>query len=222
MSTTRVCDMGIGALHEALLKLDKAGFDADLMQKIATSKGNKIAKAMFVAAGGNQIDERFELLSQKLTIVVSAEYNHDTQLAKFAKQHRASCSYFNEALTDANFANVSDKLVAGRTYKVKQFLIKETVSSDDCLTLLRSQKALFVGAQGKSLVFDQNRNELVKGRAYVSFDKEANLPVVVGDRRVPYFHALSVGGFEVGLGRFALPWFGGRVLLCFCDETSGT
>ena len=222
MSTTRVCDMSIGALHEVLLKLDKAGFDASLMQKIAVSKGNKLAKAMFAAVGGKQIDERFELLPQELTVVVPADYSHDTQLTTFATQHRASCEYFNNALTDANFVNVSVKLVAGRTYKIKQFLIKETVSSGDCLALLRSQKALLVGAQGKSLVFGQNRNELMKGRAYVSFDEEANLPVVDGDRRVPCFSAHSDGVFGVRLGYFASPWNDGFVLLSFCDETSET
>ena len=168
------------------------------------------------------IDPRFELLPQVLTIKVPDDYDHNTQLATFAKQHRASCSYFNRALTDTNFANVSVKLVAGRTYKVKQFLVKETVSSADCLALLHSKKALLVGAQGKSLAFDQIRNEVVKGRAYVSFDKEVNLPVVDGDRRVPYFFADSDGVFRVHLGSFAGPCPDGFVLLCFCDETSGT
>lgn len=168
------------------------------------------------------IDPRFKLLPQVLTIKVPDDYDHDTQLATFAKQHRASCMIFNESFTDANFANVSVKLLAGRTYKVKQFIIKRTVSSGDCLAFLHSQTALLVGAQGSSLVFDQNRCKVAKNRMYVCFDVETNLLIAHGCSRVPGFYTRRDGNFSVRLVVFDQQYRDLRVLLCFCNETSGT
>ena len=47
MSTKSVCDMSCGAIHEFALVLDKAGFNADLVQNIVNSRGNEYAKAMY-------------------------------------------------------------------------------------------------------------------------------------------------------------------------------
>ncbi len=41
--------MSCGAMHEFALVLDKAGFDATLVQEVVNSKGNKMAKTMFDA-----------------------------------------------------------------------------------------------------------------------------------------------------------------------------
>jgi len=49
MSGKRVCDISCEAMHEFALVLDKAGFNADLVQAIINSKGNKHAKAMYIA-----------------------------------------------------------------------------------------------------------------------------------------------------------------------------
>lgn len=49
MSAKSVCDMSCGEMHEFALVLDKAGFNADLVQKIVASKGNKHAKMMYAA-----------------------------------------------------------------------------------------------------------------------------------------------------------------------------
>lgn len=51
MSAKSVCDLSCGAMHEFALALDKAGFDADLVQKITNSRGNKLAKAMLGTLG---------------------------------------------------------------------------------------------------------------------------------------------------------------------------
>lgn len=49
MSAKSVCEMSCGTMHEFALVLDKAGFDAALVQEVVNSKGNKMAKAMFGA-----------------------------------------------------------------------------------------------------------------------------------------------------------------------------
>ena len=56
MSTKSVCDMGCGKMHEFGLVLDKAGFDADLVQEIINSKDNKYAKTMYTALTGGVKD----------------------------------------------------------------------------------------------------------------------------------------------------------------------
>lgn len=55
MSTKCVCDLSCGAMHEFALVLDKAGFNADLVQNIVNSKGNKLAEAMYSALNSSRI-----------------------------------------------------------------------------------------------------------------------------------------------------------------------
>lgn len=54
MSTKSVCGMSCGEMHEFALVLDKAGFNADLVQRIVNSEGNKHAKVMYVAINKNE------------------------------------------------------------------------------------------------------------------------------------------------------------------------
>ncbi|MDP3974992.1 MAG: hypothetical protein Q8P88_01755 [Candidatus Jorgensenbacteria bacterium] len=143
MSTVR--EIGIGKMHEFAICLDKAGFNSDLVQRVVNARGNKLAKAMLVAVNGERIDERFELVKEFL-LTVPEGYDHATQLARFAKEYREKFYYWNDNITDRNFAQATQKLVPGKTYTAKIFGIKETATSEDCLALLKSQNAILVGA----------------------------------------------------------------------------
>lgn len=220
MSATRVCD-AIGRVHELMLALKKAGFDDELIQQVVNSRGNKHAKAMYSAVANDaQADDRFELLNT-FSIVVPQGYDHATHLTSFSKEHCKEFAYYNDAITDKNYANVTTKLEPGRKFKVKVFQIKEAVTSEDCLAHLRLQKAVLVGAQGASLYYEQCRDLWQINRWLISFDeKDALWEDADGDHRVPHVNRDSAGDFKFGLGYFESGWYGGYCLLCFCDESS--
>jgi hypothetical protein len=184
------------------------------------------ARSYGLLKGRNQMntdnDPRFELLPQVLKIVVPAKYEHDTQLASFEKQYRKACSSFNEARTDANFANVGSKLLPGHAYSVKQYRVVKPIFPSECLAFLRLKEALFVSAQGESVLFDQKRRELKRGCGYFSLDEEANLPIVDGVRMIPYFQARAGRGFSLHLKPFSKKLIAGRVLLCVKYDTLET
>lgn len=221
MSATGVCD-ALGKTHEFMLSLKKAGFDDELIQQVINSKGNKHAKAMYGAVTGEaQVDDRFELLNT-FSITVPQGYDHATRLASFSKEHREEFAYYNDAITDMNYAKATTKLEPGRKLKVKVFQIKGLVSSEDCMAHLRSQKAIFVGAQGASLAYEQKKDELPVNRWSASFDEKCALwEDGDGDHGVPCVYRNSVGGFGFDLGGFEYDWYDDDCLLCFCDESSG-
>ena len=222
MSATGVCD-AIGKTHEFMLALKKAGFDDQLFQQVINSKRNKLANAMYGAVmGGVQMDNRFELVNT-FNIVVPQDYDHATRLDSFSKEHRKEFSYYNDTITDKNYAKATTKLEPGRKLKVKVFQIKQTVTSEDCMAHLRSQKAIFVGAQGASIAYEQGKDQLPVNRWSVSFDEEDTLWEDAGGyHRVPHVHRYSGGDLEFSLGDFGDGWGDGHCLLCFCDESSDT
>lgn len=221
MSAKSICDMGLTQTSEFVASLGRAGFTANLAQQIITAPDNALAKTMYAAlSGATTLDSRFALVTT-FDITVPADYVHATQLATFKKEYAKQCYFYNEAITDANFAKATTKLTPGRKFKVKVFkqAVAGTTTSEELMAFLRSQKAIFTGAQGASLVFAQKRQELPKGYWYCSFDeKEALFEDAGGYRGVPRVSADSDGDFDFYLGYFEGPWHDGPCLLCFCDE----
>jgi len=91
-------------------------------------------------------------------------------------------------------------------------------ASAECLTKYEQENAYLVGAQGASVVWEQNRKRLPKGKWYASFDEKENLPVAGGYHRVPLVSADSDGNFDFDLGFFENDWNVDYCLLCFCDD----
>ncbi len=216
-----MCDIGLHKSHEFILALEKAGFTDDLFQEVISSRGNKKAKAMYAAVtDGNQADDRFELLNT-FEVVVPEGYDHSTRLTTFKAAHQSEENkefyYYNEAITDANFAKATTKLAPGRKFTVKVFGINGRVTSNDCLLHLKRVSATLVGAQGISIVYEQAKNELPKGKWSVSFDEKDALPFLGGCRRVPYVYRYSDGDFRLNLGHFEDDWDDEYCLLAFCD-----
>ncbi|MEK7465175.1 MAG: hypothetical protein AAB631_00140 [Patescibacteria group bacterium] len=168
--------------------------------------------------GANLIDPRYEHLKE-FALTVPKDYVHGTQLATFEQKYRKGFYYYNTDITDSHFAKATTQLVPGKTYKVKVFGIKKgSVTSEDHMNLLRSQNAILVGAQGASLVYQEKKDELPKGKFYVSFDEKNALWVDAGgDHRVPRVFRYSVGDCEFSLGDFERDWGSDYCVLCFCD-----
>lgn len=161
-------------------------------------------------------DPRFKL-ANAFDLTVPDGYVHDTRLTTFKTAHGGEFSYLNPGITDENFKQATVKLAPGRKFKIKVFHITETVTSDDCLIFLRSQKAVLVGAQGASLVYELAKSKLPVNRWSISFDEKDALWYSGGSRRVPGVDRRSDDDFKFDLGYFEDDWGSGSCLLCFCD-----
>lgn len=217
-------------MHEFALVLDKAGFNADLVQQIVNSRANKMARAMYgsLAEPTKPVSAepivKFGLLVDLGTIVVPADYDHATCLVSFEKRHQGgkkkSFAYYNENRNDTNFRNPSRILKPGDKLWVRAFqqVVGGTTTSEERMKFLATQNAIHTGAQGLTVVFDQKHDQLPKGKWYSSFDEKDRL-WRDSDRyhRVPRFDARSDGDFTWDLGCFERVWSDSYAFLCFCD-----
>jgi hypothetical protein len=211
-------------MHEFALVLDKAGFDADRVQKITTSRGNKLAKQMLASiSDGVQVAEptdKFALLADLGIITMPEDYVHPTVLDTFMKENRPKFYSVNENITDANFGNPTRILKPGDKLRVRAHkqIVSGTTTSEERMAFLATQKAIYTGAQGLSIVFNQKRNQLPKGFWYSSFDEKERLwEDARGFHRVPHVYADSDGDFIWDLGSFEVVWNDDRAFLSFCD-----
>jgi hypothetical protein len=230
MSAKGVCDMSCGAMHEFALVLDKAGFNAGIVQKVVNSRGNKMAQAMYAAleektktpAPPAEPTVNFELLADLGVIVVPDDYDHARCLAAFKEAHRIGFYCYNEDITDDHFPNPSRVLKPGDRLRVKAYkqVVRGDTTSVERMKYLKSQNmTVHVGAQGASLVYLQKKDELPKGLWYASFDEKERLWAdAVGYHGVPYVEARSGGGFHFDLGCFERDWTQDDAFLGFCDE----
>jgi len=183
------------------------------------SKGQKALKKVLATTLLPEESEKFALFVDLGTIVVPEDYIHDTRLDSFSKQNRKKFYYYNDDITDANFAKATTKLVPGRKLRVKVFkqIVSDTTTSEERMAFLESQNAVLTGAQGASLVFEQKRDELPKDCWYLSFDKKDALwKDADGHFRVPNVFRGRDWGFY--LSSFRSNWVGSHYLLCFCDQ----
>jgi len=167
------------------------------------------------------IDQRFGAALAEFDLTVPTDYNHDTVIDDQKKKLKKlkTTYYYNDDLNSKNFAKATNKLVPGKTYIVKIFPILESVTSEDCMTFLKKQRAILVGGQGVLLANDLKGDEFPIGKWTVSFDeKEALWKDSVGLHRVPFVHRRSDGDRKFLLGNFEGDWVGGPCLLCFCDK----
>ena len=164
--------------------------------------------------------EKFALLVDLGIITVPDDYDHATQLATFLKRNREKLYDVNNDITDKNFQNPSRILRPGDKLLVRAFkqIVSGLTTSEERMAFLRTQNAVFVGAQGSSLIFDQKRDRLPKGYWYCSFDKKERLfKDADGYRRVPSIYINYGGAFLFHLGYFECTWSEIIIILCFSD-----
>ena len=177
-----------------------------------------VAKVFGASLEAHKVDLRFAPLTT-FQFTVPKDYNHPTQLASFAKENRKKFYFYNDNITDRNFAKVTNKLVPGKTYEAKIFKITKRVTSEDYLAFRKkTQKAIFVGAQGISVVWQQAKEQFPKGKWTVSFDeKDAFWQDANGRRGVPRVGRNIGDGWFFDLGRFEGDLDDGDCLLCLFD-----
>lgn len=215
----RIMDLYRDALRKAGLSKEEA---QEIIENgnILQSENSQILKRLAIA------DKRFGPALKEFTLTVPTTYNHDTQIDEFGtkKKPLKTTYYYNEDLTSANFSQATNKLIPGKSYRVKIFPILETVSGEDCINFLKKQNAFLVGAQGLTLAQELHENEFPIGKWTVSFDKKETLWTDAdGNHRVPSVHRHTAGAWLFPLGSFGNDWPAGHCLLCFCDlQTSDT
>ncbi len=221
---------------EVLTRLVNAGMTPKIAQEIVEARGNKKAKAMVAAL--QIVDEpkvvlapvqKFEVFKSLGVLTVPGDYNHAARLASFYKKHQdnknPSFYYYNSDINDENFSNPSRILKPGDNFRVDlvRQIVPNTTTSEERVAFLESpsQGGIFLGAQGASLVFgdEKMRANLPKGNWCASFDKKDRLWRDAGRyHRVPYIHAHSGGGFEFRLGHFGYGWRDHRDFFLFRDS----
>lgn len=125
---------------------------------------------------GFVVPEQFVLIKDLGTITVPRDYFHPLQLRNFRDRIQYHFSY-DKAITDDCFPNPSRRLKSGDKLHVRVFQRAKSrkTTYEEMMNFLREQKAVFTGAQGASLVFEQKREQLPKDRSYASFDELGRL-----------------------------------------------
>lgn len=209
---------------------------ADLVRDAVRALGFSKDEAQEIIKAGGTLQEQVKPILQKLAMVdqsfgpavkdfkftVPADYVHDTQLDTFAENVRKmkSTFHFQFGLTSKNFAEATNKLEPGKTYRVRIFPVLQRATSEDCMTFLQKQGVIFVGGQGLTLLQDQKADEFPVGKWTVSFDKKGALWEDTDGRfseRVPRVRRRSVGYWEFGLGSFGFHYNDDDCLLCVSD-----
>ena len=209
---------GLRFMEKVEAAFNKSGLTEEEAQRINEAPGLNDHIAQFIEKFRS---DKFALLVDLGTITVPDDYVHGSRLTTFGKKHRKEFYYYNDEITDENFSNPTRVLKPGDKLRVRAYkqVVSGETTSEERMAFLATQKAVLVGAQGASLVYEQKRNQLPKGKWYVSFDEKDRLwEGAVGRLRVPFVCAFSDGDFRFSLGAFELPWRDVNVLLCFCDE----
>lgn len=216
-------------LHEFIIALEKSGFKLEDIKKIINAKNNKLARVMNMAylieLRQAELDKRNKrhYLSSTFQFTVPDNYDHEHQLALFLKESRAKNKFYdfndyNNNITDANFAKVTNKLIPGKTYTANIFQVNESMSPEDNLSFLKSQSAILVGAQGLSLVEQLKANELPVDRRIFSFDEyDALFGDVFYGHMVPYIIRSSDNYLIFDYKPFRESLGGVERFLCVCD-----
>lgn len=161
---------------------------------------------------------RFSMICDLGILTVPEDYVHERGIEDFLRKHRKNLYYHNSEISDENFPNPACVLTPGDRFHVRVFKPAVGVAnSEECLSFLREQNAVYVGMQGSSLVFDQKRDLLPRGMQYASFSESDRL---WGDpsshRMVPTLLCRLDGGFALGLGSFEIVWSRNDAFFCFC------
>lgn len=208
-----------GAMSGAL-DLQKFSENPDLIHRALVAGFSSMQEEIFISS-------KFALLAHLGVIIVPGDYDHATELDKFVHDIRRRFYGINDLVvddvSDGNFPNPTRILKPGDEFLVLVFVqvVAGTTTSEERMAFCRQQPGnFFAGAQGLSLVFQQKRRQLPKGRVYISFDERERLYQDTKDHyRVPVLDASDVSGcFDFDLGCFDNAWSGDCfAFLCFCD-----
>lgn len=220
----RVSDASIGKVHEFVLSLDKAGFSLGQMQNVINSEKNRYAKVMHDAFTKARTEDVFDFLGG-FEIVVPEKFDYlDTKdLENFLKMENDDSDYISHCLSNFYDHECEARLTPGRKFDVKIFQAKSTAEPEDCMSLLRSQKAQPMGNPGLMLAYNQHQTDFPVGKWTFSLNKEQ---VFYGfeHNRFPRTLRISHGLFLGGIDDFQCNTQdisrldSDECILCFCSK----
>lgn len=212
--------ISIGLAHEFCITAEKAGFTSS--QLFALAKNKKMMEDIRQVVVGEAfitLKEKFALLFDLGVVTIPRDYNHSTQLASFRKKYLGSVD-FDYDLTDENFQNPSRVLKPGDKFHVRVFKqIKPSITStEERMAFLDKQNAVYLGAQGVSIVFEQRQGGLPAGYRYYSFDRKSRLyKRPWGTCELPYIGISNHSHPRFSFTKFEEYRYEEDVLLCFCE-----
>lgn len=110
-------------------------------------------------------------------VEVPDDYNHATALETFRQRHVQNFSHLDQYITDVNFRHPTRVLEPGDKFNVRAFKpgVPGFTCSEKRMAFLATQDAIYTGAQGACLVWEQKRDQLLKGHRYFSYDLKERL-----------------------------------------------
>ncbi len=162
---------------------------------------------------------KFALLVD-LGIITIPEGDPATQLARFKEEHGDKFYYYNKNITDEHFSNPSRILQSGDKLWVRAFeqVVDGTTTSEERMAFLATQKPVYTGAQGATVVFEQKHDHLPKGTWYTSFDEKEHLWENVNNSyKVPRLYISSFGDCEFCVSDFECPCAANGAFFCFSE-----
>jgi len=164
--------------------------------------------------------EKFALMVDLGIITVPDDYDHATRLTTFLERNRKKFYDVHNDITDKNFPSPSRILKPGDKLCVRAFeqVVGGTTTSEERMAFLETQGAVYTGAQGASILWDQRHDQLPKNKWYCSFDKKERLfKDADGILRVPLIYIYFDGDFDFYLDLFEYTWNEVSLILCFSD-----
>ena len=124
-----------------------------------------------------KITSNFTLLKDLGIIETPKDYVHKECLNLFMKKNQKKFNFFDNRITDEKFPNPTKILKPGEKFYVQAFRSVKfgTTSCSECITFINIQKAVYLGARGISLVFEQKRNLLEIGYSYHSLEENKEI-----------------------------------------------
>ncbi len=169
-------------------------------------------------------NEKFVLFVDLGIITVPDDYMHKSRLTTFYGLNQDRFLLYQDEITDVNFPYPSRILKPGNKFRLRAFreIVPGRTTLNMRLGFLATQKAIYTGAQGLSLVFDQKRDQLPRAKWYVSFDvKERLLAQDHNYHGVPLLGVRGDGAFLLTLDHFECLSGNNNIFLCF-TEMKGT
>jgi len=147
-------------------------------------------------------DKSFILLADLGICTIPENYVHNKQLSLL---DRKNFYYFNKDILDKNFPNPNRIFKPGEEFYVCVFKQNTNgrTTTKKRMEFLAKQNAVYAGAQGVSVVYEQKRDQLPKGYWYLSFDEKKRLWEDKNrSYRIPYLGAYTDGNFEFNISFF--------------------
>lgn len=116
---------------------------------------------------------------KNFSIIIPSDYNHETEISNFIKSFgkNKTTQFCCFDLSLKNFKKTTKKLEPGKRYQVKFFPVVGSVSTEECLSFMEKQGAIFVGAQGLTLLQRIKSEEFPIGKRVISLDKKESLEI---------------------------------------------